>query len=377
VKMYDIIEFFMDPLRLILIIAGVVVLLAIVIFSRKFSKRSDFVYGGSSSKEFSFGSHINSNVSDTLAQDILIDEEVVVLPRKKKQSEASEMDSSVEHEATAEKARQTSPEIVFESLEPLPRENAYNVRTEPRKTQKKAPEKTVNASGLDKFEAFQAPVTNESIISDVFNDDVVASSLTAAEVQDTTPQFQRVDAEKLVTDAREKSVESKAEPKIEEKQESATTSVKETFIVLHVVAGEGQSFNGLDILDATKTQGLAFGKHAIFHYPMSAAPAGDSKFCLVNMSPEGNFKTNKISSLNTQGMSLIMRLPIRGANAMTVFLNMVGVAQALARKLGGKILDQTRIPLTPEIVESLKSDIIQFENSNQQVAPRKDPVPEL
>lgn len=347
----------MDPLRLTLIVAGVVVLLAIIVFSRKSSKRDDFIYSSPSSKEFSFGSQANGSVSDGLASEMLIDEEVIVLPRKQKESEIV-------------------AENVKSAQEPAPGVSAYNVRTEPKESGLKASEykssenKTPEskASDVSEFRAYQMTGADENMGSDIFDDEIVYES--SAEFDAGALSGKTGRPEQQVTSVSEANQEFASEP-------SGKKSSQERFIVLHVIATEGKPFNGLDILDATKTLGLAFGKHAVFHYPMSAAPAGDSKFCLVNMSAEGNFKTNKISTLETNGVSLIMRLPIRGADSLTVFSNMLGVAQSLARKLGGEILDQTRVPLTAEIISSIRSDIAHFDDSIKLSVSNKEAVPEM
>ena len=383
--MEELIKFFMDPLRLTLIVAGVAVLLAIIIFSRK------------SSKEFSFGSSQgNGNVSESLASEMLVDEEVIVLPRKQKESEV------------AEPAQERETAALSSSSTDQSNNNGYKIKTEPAHTKqrKSAGRKAgvLESEGLkpeslkpetfktelNEFSAFQGTATGEKARSDIFEDDIIASprpfvaykpeKITANKTDsglDEVPQFQRTSEIDIDVQALSEGKAQPVEPAPESKPSVSqhNKSLDEMFVVLHVIAVEGTPFNGLDIFDATKTLGLAFGKHAIFHYPMSAAPAGDSKFCLVNMSATGNFETSKISSLETNGISLIMRLPIRGADANTVFSNMVGVAQALARKLGGEILDQARTPLTTKIVEDLRADIAHFEISRKH-ATSKEPATE-
>ena len=401
--MNDMIDFFMDPLRLTLIIAGVVVLLAIIIFSRRSGKRKDFTYTPTASKEFSFGSQ-DLPSGEEHDKDVLIGDDYVGVARTKTASQ------SVEPEIPSVSTTDKMP------LDDQPgiSANAYNVRTEPKKSPKQASTKTTfktpgkvsEKTKVNEFQAYQPPVVDEPIKNDVFDEDGIGAVrvVKTTKTQDAQPVSSKVEAAKPAT-AKETSKDSSkfygsvktstpvgkasknqtdnvtARKPAPAKASANTSSVekpaaKERFIVLHVIATEGKPFNGLDILESTKTLGLAFGKHAIFHYPMSAAPAGDSKFCLVNMSAEGNFETNKLSSLETNGVSLIMRLPIRGADALTVFSNMLGVAQALARKLGGEILDQTRMPLTAEIVSSIRADIAQFENSLKP-STSKEPVPEV
>lgn len=397
--MNDMIDFFMDPLRLTLIIAGVVVLLAIVIFSRRSGKRKDFTYTPAASKEFSFGSQ-DLPSGDEHDKDVLIGDDYVGVARTTTASQSFETETPSVNNA----------DNMTLDDQPGMSANAYNVRTEPKKSPKQAstkttlktPGKTSEKTRVNEFQAYQPPVVDELIKNDVFDEDGIGAVrvVKKSPAQAAQPAFPKTEAVKPATgkvagavkasttlnkastrhvmpDSTKAGRPTPAQAKDSAKASSAEKpAAKERFIVLHVIATEGKPFNGLDILESTKTLGLAFGKHAIFHYPMSAAPAGDSKFCLVNMSAEGNFETNKLSSLETNGVSLIMRLPIRGADALTVFSNMLGVAQALARKLGGEILDQTRMPLTAEIVSSIRADIAQFENSLKP-STSKEPVPEV
>jgi len=427
----------MEPLRLTLIIAGVVVLLAIIVFGRKSSKRRDFAYNSPSSKEFSFGSkpggvEVIESVSDALAGgDMPFDDDVIVLPRKQKESDMTVgVDESVDKFSVN----------IHPDNENVNTQNGYKIKA---RSQVEKNTQVEKSTAVNEFRAFQTPENDGQLGDDVFADesntlsasnagidvkrnaeetlrpntsvekvigaaidaspDLLQESSVSLDAAKREPSFKTdiiVDEksdlkinlksnEKVIEKANDKTLEKTIEkpgaeklqqnkPQVtatKPKQVNATTTEK--FVVLHVIAAEGIPFNGLDILDATKTLGLAFGKHAIFHYPMSAAPAGDSKFCLVNMSSEGNFETNKISSLETNGISLIMRLPIRGADALTVFSNMLGVSQALARKLGGEILDQTRMPLTAEIVSMIRADIAHFEKMLKLTESGKEPVAEV
>ena len=368
--MNELIDFFMDPLRLTLIIAGVAVLLAIILFSRKSSKRREFTYNPPSSKEFSFGEQSSSRFNDDVAPEVLVDEEVIVIPPKQKESEIANNTANGYNIRT----QPTRDDQARSEVARSDREKAKSVKSE--SIIMDSSDTAVTKSAVNEFRAFQSSSADEQMGSDVFEDDIIA-----------TPKQPSAQSSKFETPAntpdsevRETAFESIPQKTAVEEPEPAPvepTPVKERFIVLHVIAAEGKPFNGVDIVEATKTLGLAYGKHAIFHYPMSAAPAGDSKFCLVNMSPEGNFETNNITTLETNGVSFIMRLPIRGSDPSTVFSNMLGVTQSLARKLGGEILDQTRVPLTPEIISTIRADITQFEDSMRRSAPVREPVPEI
>jgi len=298
----DIIEFVMDPLRLTLIVAGIVVLLAILILGRRSSRQRDMIYGGSSRKEYSFNS---------MPDDMLVDEEVIVLPRRKKES-----DVLAEAETAAE------PHFSANYDEPAIAEAEESSQV-----------------GLDK----QAPLPGDTI----------------KEPQPAVSQQRQ------------------QEPKAEVKPNNQTqpkkpAPVSQQFVVLHVIAAEGRAFTGQSIFESTQTLGMALGKHNVFHYPADAAYVGDSAFCMVNMTPEGSFDIEHLDNIQTNGVSLILTLPTMYSDGLTVFSNMLAVAQALSKKLGGDIIDQSRMPLTAELVTNMRADIEKFESQF-----RQQPSPEL
>ena len=169
--------------------------------------------------------------------------------------------------------------------------------------------------------------------------------------------------------AQHKAEESTTTQSAASSQSDQSVKPKTRFVVLYVVATDERQFTGKEITESAQPLGLAFGKHNVFHYPANTAESGQSRYCLVNMTNEGSFPISELSTLKTNGVSLIMRLPMINADGLTVFSNMLGAAQVLARKLGGDILDQTRVPLTPEIVTSLRSDIAHFESEAKQQQP--------
>lgn len=348
----------MDPLRLTLIIAGTVVLLAIIVFGRKSSKNRDMIYPSSGAKEFSFGSP---------SEDTLLDEEVIVLPPRKKPAVNTASPTPV-----SEKKIPDAPEIVVNKNKPeepqpfgpaVQNEFAEDVKPETPKIKPSVAKKVADPLVTEKTtDAVKSPKAIKESVA-------VNRSKKIPPIKVEKETVKKADfkpAEKKL--AEEKPEEKKAEPVVKKPVQS-----KERFVVLHVVAAEGNPFTGQSIVESTQTLGMAYGKHSVFHYPVSSAESGNSKFCMVNMTAQGNFDAAEIAALKTDGVSLIMRLPVQGADGLTVFSNMLGVAQALARKLGGDILDQTRVPLTADIVTSLRSDIAHFESEvNQQAA-----VPEV
>jgi len=293
----DIVEFVMDPLRLTLIVAGVVVLLAILILGRRSSRQRDMIYGGSSRKEYSFNS---------MPDDMLVDEEVIVLPRRKKESDV-----------LAEAEAESEPHFSANYDEPVV----------------PAAEESIQA-GLDKEPPLPGDTKNES--------------------------------QPAVSQQRQEEPKAQAEVKQNSQTQPKKPAVPQQFVVLHVIAAEGRSFSGQSIFESTQTLGMALGKHNVFHYPADAAYVGDSAFCMVNMTPEGSFDIEHLDDIQTNGVSLILTLPTMYSDGLTVFSNMLAVAQALSKKLGGDIIDQTRMPLTAELVTNMRADIEKFESQFRQ-----------
>jgi len=332
--METMIDFFMDPLRLTLIIAGVVVILAIIIFGRRSTSNRDIPYSSSGTKEFSFGGRMN--------EETFTEEEVVVLPPRKKEKDliANDADTRI----------------------PV---NLDDEIYAPQHTEAFGPTTVSN-------------IKVEEDVNSIFGDEMKPEIVESKQATKKTESIAMKQDVKTSVDSSERdseqSVKKVAMP--DTKEETVTNNKvthKERFVVLYIIAAEGKPFTGKEILGCAQTLGLAFGKHSVFHYPIASAETGQSKYCLVNMTSEGCFPAAELPGFETNGVSLIMRLPIANADGLTVFSNMLGAAQALARKLGGEILDQTRMPLTADIVTSLRSDIAHFESEVKQ----QSAVPEL
>jgi len=305
--MNDVIEFFTDPLRLILLVAGVSVVLAIIIFGRRSQRMEAKLYHGHSNREFEFNNP---------PPDLLVDEEVIVLPPRGKKSEEAKKDEKVEPKVESFSA---SEAVTEQKAESTIENNAETVQVE--SLEKDIPMAT-----------FEYPQGEEAV-------------------------------EKVA-------VEQEASTPVEEPQVQQVKPETERFIVFHVVPGGSQEvFQGKSLHQVVTALGLAFGKHNVYHFPADAAREGNSQFCLVNMTAQGVFDKDALSAHETRGVSLILRLSEETPDGLTLFSNMLAIAQGLARRLGGEIQDQTRVPLTPEIVTSLRSDIAQFHTQLNQRTP--------
>lgn len=133
----------------------------------------------------------------------------------------------------------------------------------------------------------------------------------------------------------------------------------ERFVVLHVVAPEGDAFPGSDLRRAIESAGMAFGERKIFHFPAHRPRGTAPDFSLANMVEPGFFDMTKMDEFSTSGVTLFMRLP-GSRDGLSMFTHMLATAQILSRKLGGVLWDDTRQPLTPERIGELRSDAATF-----------------
>ncbi len=304
------IEFITDPLRLVFIVAGLAVVFGILFFGRRSNNdyEVNYKYKGRGGKDYNFG----SPPSDTL-----VDEEVIVIPRPKKESE-----------------------VVAE----------------------KTPHFSANIDDAE-MHATETPLSNEGAEPPVDDEPPVVKPVLRQRNKGSSPKVEKAE---IVLPTR-KAI--KAEPPLIKASKPASPP-KQKFVVLHIVADEGEFFNGKSIFNATQTLGMAVGKHNVFHYPADAAYVGDSAFCLVNMTAEGTFDIGDLAALQTTGISLILTLPTNYSDGLTVFSNMLAVAHGLTKKLGGgNIVDQTRSPLTAELMASMEKDISQFESQLKEPEP--------
>lgn len=127
---------------------------------------------------------------------------------------------------------------------------------------------------------------------------------------------------------------------------------QEEVIVLSLMAEEGTTYNGMQLLDAMELCGLSHGEMEIFHY--HDLESGLPLFSVANVLEPGSFDLASIGELETPGLALFMRLPapIDGEKALLTFVQQ---AKRLRDLLSGKLTDRQRRALTRETLDELKA----------------------
>ncbi|MEN8169156.1 MAG: cell division protein ZipA [Pseudomonadota bacterium] len=136
----------------------------------------------------------------------------------------------------------------------------------------------------------------------------------------------------------------------------------EAVIILSLMAKEGSTFNGMQLLDAMELCGLSHGDMGIFHY--TELESGQPLFSVANVLEPGSFDRDNLGDLETPGLALFMRLPapIDGVKALLTFVQQ---AKRLKEQLSGSLTDGQRRELTRETLEDLKSTARRFRVSTE------------
>lgn len=126
-------------------------------------------------------------------------------------------------------------------------------------------------------------------------------------------------------------------------------------VTLHVVARDGDWFDGGLIAETFEARGYAFGEMDIFH----SMHRGTIVFSIAKMIVPGSFDPDDLDSFATPGLVLILQLPgpVPPDAACEVLLS---EAHELAMRLDGRVLDGERSTLSKQSAQHLRDGIKDF-----------------
>ncbi len=130
----------------------------------------------------------------------------------------------------------------------------------------------------------------------------------------------------------------------------------ERIVTLYVVAREGSSFNGPDLIVAAEKAGVEFGDMGIYHRLIDGKRELGPVFSVANMLKPGNFDLSQLESLRTPGLSFFMALPAP-VPALDAWDAMLPAAQRMGELLDGYVLDEERNGLGRQRIAHIRDQL--------------------
>jgi cell division protein ZipA len=152
-----------------------------------------------------------------------------------------------------------------------------------------------------------------------------------------------------------------AEVPDEQEAPAAPESVPQKIVTLRLVARDGGSFRGDELVLSLRGIGMRHGKFGIFHR-YDGSNENDTIFSAASLVEPGSFDLTNIKEQELPGISLFLILPgpLEGAEAFDM---MMSAARAVAQALDGELLDESGSTLSIQRERYMREEVIQFEHS--------------
>jgi cell division protein ZipA len=140
------------------------------------------------------------------------------------------------------------------------------------------------------------------------------------------------------------------------RQQSFGPEPEQKVLALRIVSAAAAPFPGRSLREAIESQGLAFGRHRIFH---RLHGDGRAVFSLASLKEPGTFDRDTMDETSFRGVAMFAVLPgpLEGGLA---FDELVAAARAIAARLGGLVQDERGVALGVTRAGQLRVDAAAF-----------------
>ena len=150
--------------------------------------------------------------------------------------------------------------------------------------------------------------------------------------------------------------QTRRQPAEEAEAPSLSSSVEE-LLVINLIAPRNAPFQGNDLVNALRAQGLRYGDMSIFH---RITPTTKAKlFSVANIVEPGTFDLADLDTMSSPGMSFFLQLP-GPDHALDAFEDMVTTARNISTQLGGEVRDESLNLLTRQTEQHMRQRISDF-----------------
>ena len=141
---------------------------------------------------------------------------------------------------------------------------------------------------------------------------------------------------------------------------AATKRPSQKIIAIRVTALAPSKFEGVELLESLRAEGLGFGRYEIFH---QLYDDGRPIFSVASLKEPGTFDIETMETSQYPGVAMFTVLP-GPVPAAEAFDEMIFTARALATHLNGALADERGAPLTALRVGKLREEALDFERSS-------------
>ncbi len=160
-------------------------------------------------------------------------------------------------------------------------------------------------------------------------------------------------------------VEYEPEPEPEPIAGERPSSEFDLIVTLFLVAREGGTIAGPDLMVAAEKAGLVFGDKCIYHRLIDGKPDEGPVFSMANLNEPGSFQLSAMDRLTTPGVCFFMTLP-GPMSALDSLDTLMPAAERMAELLDAQLLDEERNALGRQRILSLRDEMRQYDRKQTQ-----------